>query len=220
MTTETLSRSRALRRIIRDAVTPNLVPLGFVADGTRSWVRRTSELGQVIALTSRNHSYRVQWGVVSPEASSILYGSWAAGVRQFDVAASVMTGSPSGLRQPASCPYFRLDPEVAPAVIDDVIESLPADLVSTADWLEPLQTRQDLRTYLLSNRDDKDRRGFLVPTNLPLKLFTAATLAALDGDPEAARLEVEARAAMAPWTGEATASRLVRLSNLRAHALP
>lgn len=215
MSTETLSRSNALRRIIQGAVTPYLVPLGFVADGSRSWVRRTSELGHVIALTSRYHRFHVQWSVVSPEASPVLYGSWSEGARTYDVAASVVTGTPSSLRHPASCPSFKLDPEVDTSVVDDVIENLPADILLCSDWLEPLQTRRDVWTYLLSNRDEKDRRGFIVPTNLPLKLFTAATLAALDNAPEAAGLEAEARAALADLTDEINTSQLQRLAAVR-----
>jgi hypothetical protein len=216
MTTATVSRSSALRLIVQRAGTRHLAPLGFVADGTRSWVRRTGELGHVIALTSRSHRYQVQWGVVSPEASPILFGSWAAGAREYDVAASVLTGSPGSLRHPAGCPSFRLDPEVETTLIDDVVETLPADLVLCASWLEPLQTRQDLRTFLLANRDDKDRRGFVVPAHLPLKLFTAATLAVLDDDPAADGLEAEARAALAPFADEITTSRLLRLAQLTA----
>ena len=214
MLAETFPRSGALRRIIRGAVTPSLVPRGFALDGSRSWLRRTGELGHVIALTSRYGLFRVQWGVVCPEATPVLHGPWAATARTFDVAASVLTGTSDGLHRPSSCPPFRLDQEVASAVIDDVVAALPADLNYCADWLEPLRTRQDLRRFLLSSRDETDRRGFIVPANLPLKLFTAATLAVLDGHVEAKNLIDEAVLALSSSQGEITRSRLERLAAL------
>lgn len=214
MTDETFPRSSALRRIIRGAVTPSLVPRGFVLDGSRSWLRRTGELGHVIALTSRNGLFHVQWGVVCPEATPVLHGSWAAKARKFDVAASLMTGTSGALHRPPSCPFFRLGDVVASDVIDDVTSTLPADLDYCADWLEPLKTREDLRRFLLENREKKDRRGFIVPMNLPLKLFTAATLAVLDRDAEAKALVDAATTALKPFRGEITRSQLQRLADL------
>ena len=42
------------------------------------------------------------------------------------------------------------------------------------------------------NRDRKDRRGFVVPVNLPLKLYTAAALAVVDRAKESCSLVSEA----------------------------
>ena len=57
-------------------------------------------------------------------------------------------------------------------------------------------------------------RGFIVPASLPLKLFTAATLAVLDGDVEAKNLIDEATTALNSSRGEITRSRLERLTSL------
>ena len=80
-----------------------------------------------------------------------------------------------------------------------------------AKWMNQFETRADVRTYLLANRDRTDRREFLIPAKLPLKLFTAAALAIVDRDPEGCSLIAEAEAEMAPLKGEITDGRLARL---------
>jgi hypothetical protein len=208
VTTEFLSRNVALRRILSEGIDAVLVPDGFEARGRRAWLRQTSELQHVIGLESRYGTFRVQWGVVSPEAIPYLWGTPA---KEGDVAWSAMTGTPSGIRHPATCEWFRVDDPVAVEEVQRIAGGLSADLRRVEEYLRPFTTRQELREYLLANRDPKDRRGFVVPMNLPLKLFTAAALAVIDHDPEADGLIAEAEQAMAGYKDDLTRARLDRL---------
>ena len=62
-----------------------------------------------------------------------------------------------------------------------IAEALRPDLRVTEERLREFQSRRDVREYLLLNRDRIDRRDFVIPANLPLKLFKASALAILDG---------------------------------------
>lgn len=73
------------------------------------------------------------------------------------------------------------------------------------------KTRREVWTYLLENRDPTDRRDFVVPADLPLKLLTAAAFAAVDGDRMACDLLPEAEQAMAKFRDSLTVRRIRRL---------
>jgi hypothetical protein len=59
----------------------------------------------------------------------------------------------------------------------------------------------------------KDRRAFVVPANLPLKLYTAAVLAVVDRDSEAVALVAEAEEALQRFSGALTKERINRLNS-------
>jgi hypothetical protein len=84
-------------------------------------------------------------------------------------------------------------------------------MVVVSEHLERFQTRRDVRNHLLVNRDPIDRRDFVIPANLPLKLLTAAVLAAIDEDPEACDLASEAALLMAPYRHPVSLERVERL---------
>lgn len=208
MTNQALSRTVALRKIIAEGIEAALISVGFESKGRRAWLRRTPELQHVIALLSRRGMYDIQWGLVSPEAAPFLWGRPA---QEGDVGAAVMSGTPGSIRHPAACQSFRLDAMVPADDIERIIVGLSADLRRVEERLRVFSTRRDVRAYLLLNRDPKDRRDFVIPANLPLKLYTAATLAVIDGDPEACELIADADQSMAPHRGEVSMARLRRL---------
>jgi hypothetical protein len=208
VTSESLSRNMALRRILSDGIDAVLAPAGFEPRGRRAWLRQTSELQHVIGLESRYGTFRVQWGVVSPEAVPYLWGTPA---KEGDVAWSAMTGSPSDINHPAACQSFHLEDPMSAEEVQRITAGLSADLRRVEEYLRAFTTRRELRDYLLANRDPKDHRGFVVPMNLPLKLFTAAVLAVIDRDAEASGLIAEAEQAMAPYKDDLTRAQLDRL---------
>jgi hypothetical protein len=208
MSSQSLSRAAALRRIVSEGIDPVLVPAGFEPRGRQAWVCQMPELQHVIALESRYRTFDVQWGVVSPELVPFLWGTPG---KEGDVAWSAMTGRPSGIHRPAACPGFRLDEQVPGEEVQRITAGLSEDLRRVEEYLRAFSTRRELRDYLMANRDPIDRRGFVVPANLPLKLFTAAALAVVDGDPDAPGLVADTEQAMAPFKGEITRARLSRL---------
>ena len=203
-----LSRSVALRRVLSEGIDGVLVPAGFEPRGRRAWLRQASELQHVIGLESRYGTFRVQWGVVSPEAVPYLWGTPA---KEGDVAWSAMTGHPRGIHHPAACQSFSLEDPVPAEEVQRITAGLAADMRRMEEYLRPFTTRRELRDYLLANRDPSDPRGFVIPAGLPLKLFTAAVLAVIDRDPDACGLITDAEQALAPYRNKITRAQLDRL---------
>jgi hypothetical protein len=206
---KTLDRRGSLGRI--QAVVERALP-DFGKAGRLTWVRDTPELQHVIAFLDRRGGYHVQWGIVSPETTPIMWGEEG---KSGDVGSAVLSGTPSSIRQPAPGASFRFETANDPAVVDAIAAAVEEELRLTANWMRDLQTRRELRDYLLANRDKKDPRGFVIPTNLPLKLFTAAALAAVDRDPLALELLPDVEAHLSSFGGPMT-SRLVRLRSAMA----
>jgi hypothetical protein len=199
-----------MKRIAAIGLRDALSPFGFEPGKGLSWLRDTSELRHVIALVPSRGNHVVQWGVVSSEIVPLL---WAEPVDDRGVAASAMTGGSSAIHQPPACPGFSLDAQVARHDIDEFGAALATDALRFEAWVHDFTTRRELRDYLLENRDDSDPRGFLIPSGLPLKLFTAAALAVIDRDPAACALIPEAEQALSIYRGDkATAARIRRLN--------
>ena len=197
-----------MNRIVREAVEPALGDAGFQKAGRLSWVRATPELEHVVALLNRRGAHWVQWGIVSPDAVPIMWGSPHT---YGDVALAVMTGTPSSIRHPAPGAWFRLQDSNDETHVTSIAEALRPDLRVTEERLREFQSRRDVREYLLLNRDRIDRRDFVIPANLPLKLFKASALAILDRDPAACELVPEVERLMASFDGEPAISRMQRL---------
>lgn len=210
MTEQTVRRAEALRRIVVDGIEAALLPAGFEAVGKLTWTRAAAELQHVIALLARRGMYDVQWGVVSPEAVPFLWGKPAEGG---DVGEAVMSGTPSSIHHPPAGQSFRLDASVPAGAIPEISAALVEDLGRVERRLRAFSTRRELRAYLMDNRDPKDRRDFIIPANLPLKLFTATTLAVIDGDRVAHGLLADTEQAMARYKDEISVARLGRLKD-------
>jgi hypothetical protein len=170
-----------------------LLPAGFVRGRGMNWIRREAELSHVINLSAPRGTYFVQWGVLAEGAAPIV---WGHADRPDDVADALMAGTPSSIRHPAACSGFRLNDVNEREEVQRTAAALALDMGVVAERLRSFHTRRDLRLYLMSNRQRTDRRDFVIPAKLPLKLFHAATLAVLDGAPEAADLVAEAMSEM------------------------
>jgi hypothetical protein len=205
MTDERSAAQTSLNRVVREGVDPVLVPRGFARVGRRvTWARATPELAHVVTLDGRGRgSHVIQWGVLCDAVAAVLWGEEAGGL---DVRWAVLTGTPSGI-DPTCSAWVTPKQESW----DSDVAALRDALVMVADYLVQFQTRRDVRDYLLQNREPKDRRGFLVPANLPLKLLVAAALATHDDDPSAETLRTEAETALAPYSDRLTGERLARL---------
>lgn len=198
------SQRAELENIVGGGIDSVLLPADFVREDRLRWRRRTSELEHVLEVLQRRGTYDVQWGVVSPEVIRLVWGTEPRG----DVGDAAMTGSPSSIQHPAKAQSFRLDlPDDATVIATDVAE----DIRIVERWLRPFQTRADLRRYLLLNRDRKDNREFLVPANLPLKLYVAAALAVIDRAADACGLVEEASAELAAFGDAINNARLAAL---------
>ncbi len=185
-----------------------LLAAGFARSAALSWTRPTAELRHIIAILGRRGLYDVQWGVASPEVVPIL---WGRPYRAGDVGDSVMSGTPGTIRHPAACQSFRLGDANDATVVGEVSTRIARDMEVVQKRLTDFGTRRELRTYLMLNRERKDRRDFVIPAAFPLKLLTAAALACVDHDPSTATLVAETESAMSRFTDELSLARLARL---------
>jgi hypothetical protein len=208
MTAELLDRRASLRRIIAGGIETALDPAGFEKAGRLSWIRRGVELQHVVALLDRRGRYIVQWGVVSPETIPIIWGRPGVGG---DVGDAVMSGTPSSIRHPAPGGWFALDTTNDAEAVDRIAKAVFEDMLLVEERLGAFGTRRSVREYLLANRDRKDPRDFVIPSNLPLKLFTAAVLAIVDRDPVAYELMSDVEAEMSRFRNKLALSRMKRL---------
>jgi len=113
----------------------------------------------------------------------------------------VLTGTPAWPDRDLSGESFKLGDDVSPWVVDrwirveqieEIVAASAPAVARTEVALRRFQTRQDVRSYLLESRADRDPRHFFQPNSLALKLKVAAGLAILDGDPAAESLVAEA----------------------------
>lgn len=198
----------ALAQVVRSAFAEPLGSLGFVPNRSkRVWLRRASELEHVLELGRTHGRYQVQWGIVSPELVEIM---WGIPHSEFTVSQSAVTG----LGKTMDGRLATFDDAALLSDLDSVVEQVNAAVVAVEALTRPLATRRALRDFLLANRDPTDRRGFVVPAKLPLKLLTVAALAAVDGDAGTPALLAEAEVALRPLRGGITDERLERLGRL------
>ncbi|MDR6623610.1 hypothetical protein [Sinomonas atrocyanea] len=208
MSSPELRRVEALRRIVDNGIESVLLGADFKACGKLSWIRQAGELQHVFALLGRRGTYDVQWGIVSPEAVPFL---WGRPIKQGEVGDAIMSGTPGSIYHPPACQSFRLEASVPLDLVSRISANLEVDTRRVEQRLSAFSTRRDLRAYLMANRDLKDRRDFIIPGNLPLKLFTATTLAIIDGDRVACDLLGETEQAMSRYKDEISVGRLNRL---------
>lgn len=197
-----------MRRIVKDAFDAVLKPEGFVRVGQRrTWTRQTTELVHIVTILHRHNQYDIQWGVFSAEAVEVLFGVSADPT---DVGQSVMSGTPGTIRHPALGQSWNLT-GVDEDALQVLIGSIRDNLQIVQKHLRSFERRIDVRAHLLENRDPMDRRDFLIPASLPLKLLTAATLAVADQDKEACVLIPEVDHELSRFQGPISRQRVVRL---------
>jgi hypothetical protein len=204
-----LTKRDALRTIVRDGIESVLLSEGFEASGNLNWVRDVGELKHVIALLSRRDWFDVQWGVVSPAVTSILWGPQIQD--SSDIRYSAISGTPGTIRHPPACQSFELSNENDEKRIKDVTLAISNDIRVVEERLRVFITRRGLRDYLLENKSLKDRRDFIIPSGLPLKLLTAAALAVADDDWDAEALAAEAEYLFSRYDDPLVVERISRL---------
>lgn len=128
-----------------------------------------------------------------------------------DVGFAIVSGTPGTIRHPAPGQSFELDDDNDAERVEAIAVALAQELRVVEQRLRAFRTRREVRDYLMVNRDRKDRRDFVIPANLELKLFTAASLAVIDGDPAACDLVVETEAEMASRRDRLSVARLARI---------
>jgi hypothetical protein len=198
---------RQLRIITSDGFGLALTPAGFTPFRRgRTWIREANEIQHLVSLEKSPSGYQVQWGLMCREVVPLLWGFAAA---RPHVGHSIVTGHSTGPCKAARVPWFSSAELQSSA--PQIAEKLREDLVELAGWLDEFQTRADVRAYLLQNRDATDRREFLIPAKLALKLLTAAALALADESPDACQLVADAVHELRSFGGEITAGRLARL---------
>jgi len=203
----------ALTRVAAEAFEAVLVPAGYQRTRRRlTWSRALDGVTIVVSAPWNRNRYDPQWGVHSPEAARVLHDVESD---PSDISQCFMLSRPEMIRRPAKVPSFEPE-QLVGALIDQTIEGLRDDITVTAERLAAFQSRRDVWQYLNENREPKDRRDFLIPMNLPLKLLTITVLAALDRDPLVSELHAATRVALAPFLGKVTDERLGRLDALLA----
>jgi hypothetical protein len=187
-----LSRTDELAEILKKGITPVLEPAGFerVRQGL-TWMRPRQGIFHLVNVSPRRGICDVFWGLVDPGSILPLYGVAA---RNDDFSLSVVQGTAATISHSARASWFDLEDPDRPSV-DDLSANLQHDMRIILPYLARFETRRDIRSYLLENRDEKDpRTEFIVPPSLGLKLLTAAALALADEDPAACDLIGEADA--------------------------
>jgi hypothetical protein len=199
----------ALSRIVAEGFEAVLLPAGFESTQRKlTWARPSRELHHIVTVLRKRQLYDVQWGVFATGAAEII---WGVPSDPSDVGQAVLSGTPGTIRHPAPGQSWRLDSSTDQAATEAIADAVRSDMQVVASRLAAFETRHDVRTYLLLNRDPIDRRDFVIPANLPLKLLTAATLAVLDRDKAVCDLVSEVEAQWTRYPSESTKGRLTRL---------
>lgn len=150
---------------------------GFVRIRRSSaWMRQEAELRHLWKFETRSGRVRVQWGVLSEVALPKLWLNPPA-----DAAERVEYSAMAGW-------LANMPGEPRPLGARGVDAGLAEQASAGTAWLCRFSRRADLVDYLLEVDDAKDRRGFIIPANLPLKLLTCAFLLDADDSPDAGAL--------------------------------
>jgi hypothetical protein len=173
-----------------------------------TWVRYGAQVQHIIAVVKQRRFYNIQWGVACEEAATIV---WDAIPDPTDVGYSVLGGTPGTIRHPAPGQYWTVTSDTSDDEVRALRDAVREDVAMVAERLRAFDSRRDVWTYLLENRDRKDPRDFLIPAHLPLKLLTAAALAAVDRDAVACTLLPEVETELSRYKDDLNHGRVARL---------
>lgn len=204
-----LTAAAALKRVVGEALQPRLVAAGFApGKRPRSWVRTLPELNHVVALDKTRQHHTLRWGVWVSGASEIVWGETA---EPSEVAYAVVGGTATSIRHPAPLGSFKLAERSESSDLDPMVAALAAEVELIDSTLSLYRDRRSTWQRLLIERPRAARPEFDFPAAQPLKLLTAAAVAALDRDPEACRLAAAAVTALSSFTDDINTARLSRL---------
>jgi hypothetical protein len=166
--------------VVREWLAPSLEGAGFRRKGrSGTWLRQANTLVHIVNFEQRAERLLTQWGVLDPALIPMLWPEQPADASE-RVAYSFMTGWLERLPGTAlQTPPLQGGPE---------LQLIREDLRVAARWLSTFAQRRAACEYLLAEQKPTDRRGFIVPSMLPLKLTTCAFLSAVSGESSAAAL--------------------------------
>jgi hypothetical protein len=167
-------------RFLSDAMDGPLSPFGFArVDRRQVWMRSVGDLAHAVSLEWSRGSWGVRWDVVHPSVGELLHGKH---IEPHDVAYS---GFITGWAQPS------LGPDVIahfkPADVQDnnasLMDGVGRGAAQVAGWTNDFATARSIIEYLIQDPGQKlvDPR-VVIPVNWPLRLYTAAALAVVEGE--------------------------------------
>jgi hypothetical protein len=188
------------RSLIQRFVGESLADNAFARAGRSSvWRRETEQLVHLVRLEVSRGAALIQWGVMS---EVLIDSLWCESPDKalWDVGYSAMTGWLSGIPGTALPVAVPIAEQVGEA--ESTLHALSDDVSIAAAWLAGFVRRSDLVSFLMAVDAPKDRRGFLIPTNLPLKLTTCAFLLAADNSASAMAMAKRALNELRPLIDE------------------
>jgi hypothetical protein len=185
-----VSKNTLVKELVATALGPPAEAEGFEYIGSRTWLRHTAEISQMIRLDREDPPFLLFWGLWEPTAAEVVHGIAAA---EPNFGTCVVWGDAWQIHLSSTREELDAD-EITEENLPLFRERLPKDVGAMANHMAALPTRRSVRDYLLVNRLDSDwEREFTQPTSLGLKLVTVAALALADEAPDAGDLVVEAR---------------------------
>lgn len=192
-------------RFLREAFDDPLRPVGFSRVGRRQvWLRQRPSFAHAVSVETYSTARTVRWDIVNPAVGMVLHGR---------------------LAEPADVPYTGFVTGTAQATaggvvsrfgsgdVDDraVVVGVAAAATQVAGWMATFATTSDVINFLTQRPGEPLRDARVtVPTNWPLRVFTAAALATVEHHEQAEDLVEVAISAMAPF-GEIDRQRIQRL---------
>jgi hypothetical protein len=194
-------------RLLAEAFTAPLGDLGFARVGLRNvWMRERDGIDHAVSIESSRGSWKVRWDVVQPAVGGILHDKVNAGPEVAYSGIVAGTAHPS-MRAGVIASFTADDAQDT----ESVIGGLKLAGLQVAAWLDDFGDVPALLSYLTRDSDDRDPR-VTFPAHKPLRLLTAAALAAVSHRPEAEDLAARAREALGQRHDRTTQDRLARLA--------
>ena len=190
------------KRIVRSGVDEPLCAAGFARVGKRlTWVRETDQLIHIVNVWTRwGKYYMIQWGIRCEPVTTILWGEQRD---PYDVAYSAITS-----RARSEGGTWEVDDDTTDDAVVAMADTTARTLRDLATWLAHFQTRRDCVAWL---RVDEEHQEIAVPSG-PLRAFTAAAFAAVDGDRIACVIADELKRSGFAGFGKESQDRVERLS--------
>ncbi len=162
-------------------------------------------VAHAVSLESSHGSWKVRWDIVQPSVGQILHGKLA---EPADVAYSgIVTGvAQPALRSGVTASFTLADVDSR----DSLVQGLNQAVTQVAEWLAEFPTSTHVVAYLTQDFDQRDLR-VTFPAHRPLRLLTAAGIAAVERSSDAASLAATAIEALGSGQDALTRSRVERL---------
>jgi hypothetical protein len=192
---------------VRDHVGHALTAGGFARHARKlMWSRQRGEVQHAVALLRRRGSVLIQWAVIVPEATPLI---WGVPHPPDDIGYHVLTGSPGDIQHPAAASSFDTSELKSAARYAAIAEGVREDIRLMDEFMARFETRSDVRELLLEAARvgvrgfSRSMKGLLV--------MNAAVLAILDRDPSRYELVEQAVEGLQRFPGSVAEGRIARL---------